>query len=141
MKRDSIQTEARRHIGTPYKHLGRSVGSALDCIGHLVTVCRAVNLEPQDLLVYSSTPDGVTLKRELDRQLVALPWPGELRPGCVVAIKLIREHQHVAFVCEERGRLTLCHTCHLTGKVCEHVLDARWRRRVTAVWDLPGVED
>lgn len=82
MTRAQIVSEARRWIGTRYRHKGRSA-TGLDCVGLLVVVARALGVPHDDDQHYIDWPDPQRrLIAVLDCYMdVASPlsaWPGSI---------------------------------------------------------------
>lgn len=87
----------------------------------------------QDYTNYDRLPDGVTLTKELEGQLVRKDGPPE--PGDVLLFRITKMPQHVA-ICTDLG---LIHA-HLGSKtVVETVFSAQLRNRLIAVYSIPGV--
>lgn len=125
---------AREYLGTPFVHQGRLKGVGIDCVGLLTCVAKELGLTNHDCTTYSRYPDGVTLCRELEKCLVSVR---EARLGRVVVFWIKR-----ADLPTHAGILTdvgMIHTYQSVGKVVEHVLDAKWRRRITRFFRYPGV--
>lgn len=68
MDRAAIVAAARRHIGTRWRHQGRSA-AGLDCVGLIVVVARELGLSPMDVAGYARRQDGRALLNRLHEQL------------------------------------------------------------------------
>lgn len=55
------------------------------------------------------------------------------QPGDVLSIRYARE-RHVAIASELYGHLAMIHADNSIGRIVEHPMDDRWKRRVVAVW-------
>ncbi len=143
----AIVVEARSWIGTSFHHQGRVKKNATskggcDCIGLIIGVtsalgikCKGYSLAQLDNKNYSKHPDGVSLKAALDEYLTPIPV-NSIQPGDVLLIRFNKEPQHVAFVGDYGGGLSLIH-CYIQARgVVEHVLDDYWMERVVGAYSL-----
>jgi NlpC/P60 family putative phage cell wall peptidase len=133
--REQVVAEARSWLGTPYRHQGRTKGLSVDCAGLVIGVCRALGLEAEDMEGYSSRPDG-TLKAILYRQTEPVPIGGQ-QAGDVVLFHWNNEPVHVGLL---TGPAAVIHSFATNRRVCEHAIDAQWRRKIVAYRKLRGVE-
>ena len=118
---------ARSYVGVPFHHQGRT-RHGVDCIGLVVCAARDAGLALVDRTDYPRDPNGL-LPLELARQFQ------EVDPALAGDILLMRfrgEPQHVAILAGE----TLIHGYASIGRVVEHGLDAKWRRRIVAAYRL-----
>ncbi|MBY6239757.1 NlpC/P60 family protein [Methylosinus sp. Sm6] len=142
LPRAEIVAEARRWIGTPYRHQASLIHVGCDCLGLVRGVWRAlIGPEPEAPPPY--TPDwaealGVeTLASAAHRHFVAADarW---LRPGDVLLFRF-REGapaKHLGIATDSN------HMVHAHGGAC--VAEAPiglWRRRIVGAFAFPGVED
>jgi hypothetical protein len=136
----AIQDEARSWLGTPFKHQGRMKGVGCDCLGLLIGVAKALNLQGRggqkladlDNLGYGHFPDEGALRRGLENAL----YPAEnLSAGCIVLMKIDGRAQHLGIVGNlESGGLSLIHTYAPHRKVVEHHLTEEWQEKMVAVF-------
>jgi NlpC/P60 family putative phage cell wall peptidase len=135
---DLLLAEARTWLGTPWRHQGRTKGVAVDCVGFVIEVARAVGvLSVDEAANYRRRPDGVTLPAKLGEYLERKPISA-LAPGDVVMIRTDAVADHVALVGDyPLGGLTLLHAYLPARKVVEHRLDPAWRRRIVGAFALP----
>lgn len=124
-----LQTAARKYLDVKFHHQGRQPW-ALDCLGLCVVAARDIGREFDDAKGYSKTPDGVTLKSEMDRQLTRVNRKPQ--PNDILLMRFQKNPQHVAIVTDEG----IIHSYEGVGKVVEHGLDERWRKRIVAVYEL-----
>jgi hypothetical protein len=140
MTRDDIVTVARSFIGVPFMHQGRT-RAGMDCIGLVLNVGWQLGFLPLDYDVqgYSRIPDG-RLFKECDRLLKRIPAPVY---GCILAMKFDAEPQHIGFVGERKGHLTVIHSLQdrkkRAGKVIETHLNPPWPARIVGCFDVPGL--
>jgi NlpC/P60 family putative phage cell wall peptidase len=143
--RAEVIAEARRWIGTRWRHQGRTEGG-LDCVGLLIVVARSLNLIDQSALDeadrvasgYSRYPRGDALRRTLLQHL----QPVEIaRPADILLFRIDAEPQHLAIAAEHpSSTLSMIHSYALRPhRVIETILDDTWRRRLVAAFALPGV--
>lgn len=131
-----IVTEARRWVGVPYVHQGRS-RYGVDCIGlvlcvrHALSPWDALSSEPRD---YRRHPrDGLLLtrvrqrctqiERPEDGSLILIRWPRTAEPS------------HVAIYAGGN----LIHAYQRARAVVETGFRSHWERWAHSYWRLPGV--
>lgn len=140
--RPEIVAAARRHLGTPWVHQGRTPGVGLDCLGLAIVVARELGFVPADFDVngYGRVPDGISLPAGLAEHLVQVPR-SRMAPGDVVAVAFDADPQHVGIVVPYRhGGLAMVHAASRTGKVEETRLMFSNAMRFTGAYQFPGVE-
>lgn len=135
--RAAIIAAARECLGTSWHHQGRLVGVGLDCIGTIVHPARVLGIPHSDCTVYRRRPDGVTLVRHLERNLIRIDT-ADARIADVLCMWWERPDlpYHVGIV-TDRGFL---HAYAGVRKVVEHELTADWNSRIHSAWSYPGVE-
>lgn len=134
---------ARSMLKVPFLHQGRD-RNGIDCVGLLAY---AYEYPAQKLPRYPRDP----LRGELERQLEAVLGPPVasrtgaeidtlwvvLKPGDVAAMSYGGPIRHVGLIAEHPtypGQLSLIHTDSRLGYVTEHILDAKWLRRIRKVY-------
>lgn len=134
MKRDEIIAAARRYLGVRYHHQGRN-RAGLDCAGLVVAVARDLGVSTAgDMIGYSRTPDGASLKAALDSS-AARPV-SDFQPGDILLMRFQAQPQHIAIATD----IGIIHSYLMARRVVEHRLDAEWRARIVAAYAFPGVE-
>jgi len=143
--RAQIVEEAQSYVGTPFQHQARLKGIGVDCVGLVIEVGRTVGLLPANYEntsyskpQYPRKPDGTTLMRELTAHMQLIN-PIDARVGDVLVFWLnakTRRPQHIAFV-TNKGML---HTYANVGRVVEHRIDDKWKRRICAAFQFRGIE-
>ena len=127
-----IDVAARSYLGVPWVHQGRS-RHGLDCVGLAVVCLRDIGLDPPDRADYGRDPDG-TLRAVISGwdalSPVASPEPGD------IALIRYKAERHIAIVGQQPQGLSLIHADSRAGKVVEHLMDDRWRKRVVAAWRI-----
>ena len=136
--------QARGWLGTRFHHQGRLKKAAgqqggVDCLGLLIGVARELGLRARDgellerfdVTHYGHFPDGVALRRELERHLAVVEVMGV---GDVVLCDVDGQARHVAIVGDGREGMTLIHAYAPARRVVEQYLDDVWRGRIVAVF-------
>lgn len=144
--RQKIVDEARSWLDTFFCHQGRIKISndskgACDCLGLVIGVAKSLGLKTcygnpfclLDYKQYSFIPDGKRLAAELDKYLTSAAAP---QIGDLALISFVGQPQHLAIIGELDGNLTLIHAYSPLSKVCEHILDQKWQRRVVAFYSF-----
>ena len=143
-----VVTAARSWLGTPFHHQGRMKGVGVDCIGVVVGVCRDLSLMSHiqdangaprpitdfDQTAYAREPQGKLLEQNLDAFLDRIS-ADSIEPGDVALFVMAKHPQHVGIFGDYvGGGLSLIHAYESTGRVCEHVFNDKWRRRLTSAY-------
>lgn len=133
-----VVTQARRWLGTPYRHRAATRGAGCDCLGLVRGVWRELyGSEPQAVPVYSAdwrdTGDG-GLEAAARRHMLAVA--GQPLPGHLILFTLVRHRpaRHCAIMVEE-GRFI--HAQEQVG-VVEADLTEAWQRRIAGAFAFPG---
>jgi hypothetical protein len=131
IKRSEIVATARSYIGTPYHHMERQPGIALDCAGLPICIMRQFNLRGADGSVgpdygvqpYSPLPDGKTLKEICDRLGVPIRQ-SEMVEGDVVLIATHMRPTHIGIVATHPiyKKPSIVHASATQRKVAEQLL-------------------
>ena len=146
MRRDEIVAEARRWIGTPYRHQASLRGAGCDCLGLLRGVWREVlGREPETPPPYSMDWDevagGEVLLRAARRHMreKAEDDPAE---GDVILFRMregaVAKHLGISSAAGPEARFIHAYARH---GVIENALSAPWRRRIAGVFVFPGATD
>lgn len=136
--RSDIVREARRWIGTPYRHQASVLGAGCDCLGLVRGVWRAV-LGPEPEAPPPYGPDWSEAGAELmhaavSRWLAPAPTasPGDV---CLFRMRPDAPMKHAAILTEP-GRIV---HAYWGRAVVESRMTAFWRARLAAVFSFPGV--
>lgn len=139
--RDQVITEARKLVGTPWRHHGRTPGlnGGLDCVGTLTSVADAISYPYKDeARGYARTPDGELLVRMMSEHLDYVPvkdrLPGDF--GVMWFDRGSKQPQHVVIFTP--GDM-IVHAYEHTRFVVEVPFDRLWQRRLTHVFRLRGI--
>lgn len=141
MKRSEIVAEARRFVEakTPWRKNGRSE-KGLDCGGMFALIARKFNVKFRDYTGSVRNPDGAEMLEKL-REACTEASVVDPKPGTYVIINYRGTPFHCAIIGERDGRKTLIHTSAERKHTFEELLTPELARRLTAAFDLPGVED
>ncbi len=138
--RADIVTEARRWLGTPYRHQASARGAGADCLGLIRGVWRALHgSEPEAVPPYSmdwSEPQGE--ERLWAAALRHLRPVGTARPGDVLLFRMRAGAvaKHLGILSEDGAHPRFVHAYSGHG-VIESTLTAPWARRVVARFSFP----
>lgn len=140
--RAAVVAEARRWIGTPYRHQASLIHVGCDCLGLVRGVWRAlIGPEPEDAPPYS--PDWAeargeeTLARAARRHFAAVET-NAFRAGDVLLFRFrdFAPAKHLGIA------TSASHMVHAHGGAC--VAEAPiglWRRKIVGAFAFPGVDD
>ena len=132
--------EARRWIGTPYRHQASMLGAGTDCLGLVRGVWRAIyGGEPEVIPAYSPDWSEARGEERLWRAAMRNLVPGE--PDGVGQVILFRMldgavAKHLGISAQKAGRETFIHAYSGHG-VREGTLTGPWARRVVARFSFP----
>jgi len=137
--RSAIVAEARRWIGTPFRHQGRGV-NGLDCAGLLVVVATALGIPVVDDLTYRRIPDTARLKAVLLANLKPKPLDHRALGDVLLFKDPVRQgHAYHLGIETDLGFI------HAYGradvkKVVEMPLSLDWQAAIVGVFEYPEVE-
>lgn len=137
-----IAKRARSLIDVPHIHQGRTF-DGIDCIG---LIAYAIQYPFDQIPPYPADPINGELETAMQAAfgppLLLKPTIDQLREGDIAAMQYRGPIRHVGIVLNHPtipGALSLIHTDSMVGKVTEHILDAKWLRRIEKVWRLESV--
>ena len=131
----TIIAAARACLGTPFRHLGRAPGKALDCAGLAVAVARTLCLAVDDRDAYARTPANGLLEAMLDAQPCLKRVFRAPQAGDLLLMRFTGDPQHLAICAGE----TIIHAWQTVGKVVEHRFTDLWKSRVVRVYEFVEV--
>jgi NlpC/P60 family putative phage cell wall peptidase len=141
--REQVIIEARRWIGTPWKHQQFMRGVGCDCIGLIGGVALALGLpgaeEWRDTPAfhnYGRRPDPELLLRGCDLLMQRIEL-GAARIGDVLVMRFTEHPQHFAFI-SDGDPPRIIHAYAQARKVTEQRLDATWEARILRAYRLRG---
>ena len=136
MIKDNIIKDARSYLGVPWVHQGRSI-RGVDCVGFIILAMEKNGINIEDIIGYSSKPDGVTLKNGLDTQN-CFKEVTTIEPGDVILFRIRHDPQHVALaVPSNTAKIGIIHSYNGgERKVIEHDLADYWKSKIVAIYRL-----
>jgi cell wall-associated NlpC family hydrolase len=134
IRREDIVLEARRWIGTRYKHQGRSL-AGVDCAGLIIKVAHNLQLTTHDEANYARRPNGYAMMRSLEMHASSVKR--DPLPGDILLFSFQGFPQHLGI----RSNTGMIHSFATARKVVEHAYDDLWKSRLVAVYEYPGVTD
>ena len=145
MTRDDVVNEARAWMGTPYVHQGHQKGLGCDCAGLVGGVAVALGIVPPDwwetaaapYAGYSREPSNKMLETICDGFMTRVET---MQAANVVGIRWSIETQHLGILAPyPHGGFSMIHALEPRGKVIEHRVNDVWLKRITHIWQMPGV--
>ena len=131
-----VVTEARRWLGVPYVHQGRT-RYGVDCIGLVICVRHAVEAWPaalREVRNYARRPADALLVDRIAAHCQRIEAPED---GCVILVRW-PNHAHATHTALYAGG-HLIHAYQFAGRVVETGHRAHWLRDTDSYWRLPGV--
>ena len=120
--------EARKYVGTPFKHQGRDK-NGLDCIGIIVVPLREIQFFNYENKNYKRYGLGGEIKEVLLKYCYELSWPCPLERGDILLFTK-ENSQHLAIY----TGYSIIHANNFVGKVVEHILDDKWKSLINKVY-------
>lgn len=139
VSKDSLIAEARRLVGVPFVHQGRSI-HGVDCIGLPALAALNLGLDPEkatglkDTRDYGRQPSSDLLDK-VSRSCIRV---SKLEPGLLILFKFPgeRDPHHFAILTDKNA---IIHADAKRGRVVEHGYRAQWLRWTHSLWRIPGV--
>jgi cell wall-associated NlpC family hydrolase len=132
----AVVREARKLIGVPFVHMGRT-DSGLDCLGLALLARTRAGIRTEYAGDYRRDLDGVDAEAEVRALFPCMDDMDHTAPGDVVLFRLQRPHhlwQHFGIVTDD-GRVVIANVDKM--RILEHAVDYRWARR--AVLRVPAI--
>lgn len=138
-QRQMIVAEAKKWIGTPYRHQASRIGTGCDCLGLVRGIWRSFfGIEPEQPPPYSpdwaETGGGDPMMDAARRHLIATT---DCLPGTVILFRwragLPAKHMGIA-----AGPDSFIHAYERLAVTCSP-LGPHWRRRIAGLFDFPMV--
>lgn len=133
-QRRAIVYSARRYLGIPFRHQGRTK-KGLDCIGLLVRAMRDCGYLLADRTDYGRLPADRKLIESLTDHFgppVRFSSVSDLSPGEIVAMSWGAEAGHIGLITDHPEGIGIIHSYALAGRVIEHSFSDFHLRRVVA---------
>jgi NlpC/P60 family putative phage cell wall peptidase len=144
IERQAIVDEARRWLGTKWKHQASLRGVGADCIGFVAGVAMAVGVAEATAWrdnpashQYGRQPDALALLEACAIYLEPAPVEGA-QLGDVLVMRFTIEPQHFALV-SALDPTYIIHAYAQARRVVEHRLDSKWSARVVRAYRFRGV--
>lgn len=143
--RKQVAEEARKLIGIPYDHHGRSIETGIDCAGSIVVVSKALKYFNNnfDYILYRIRPDPDELLREMRDKFDEIPVE-QAKEGDIIAFWLPKREgpTHMGFLAKGLYEMMIIHA--LKDQTTSQVVEEPYRRRkkyVSNVFRFRGVVD
>jgi len=136
--RQDIVDEARKWVGTPWRHQGR-VSAGIDCVGLAVVVAQALGVPYVDTPAYHKIAARGSLLRPILAQTIRRE---DSAPGALVLFWLharSKEPQHLGIVTEKGGLIHADVSLKRTVEISS--IPSELKENVIGYFDLPGVVD
>jgi cell wall-associated NlpC family hydrolase len=125
-----LVTEARKYLGTPWRHNQCCLGVGIDCVQFCRVVSEAVGVEPIPFENYYRTPTATSLLDLFDRH-PNFQRVDRLEAGTILLLRIAGVPHHVAIATSET---TMIHADSHFG-VVEHNI-GNWLSRVVALYQI-----
>lgn len=130
-----LVVEIREWKGTPWIHQGRLKGVGADCLFVLYVAVLKAGLpihEDHKCVNYGRLPFKNSLVEGIKYYATEVKQK-DMQAGDFIVFTLLKEPQHIAlFTCTK----TIIHSDANTGRVVEHGLDPKWKKRIHSVWRI-----
>ena len=138
--RQQFVVEARKWLGTPFMHQGRTRGRGVDCVGLVLSVMHDLHLNrwwaDAECSVYPRFPVGRRVHEMCQERLTEKPI-AQRQPGDVLTLRNPVAPCHMAIV-TDKGILH-AYGAQTIHKVVEHALSDKWLKRVEGCFAIPGL--
>jgi len=125
---EAIVAEARRWLGVPWRHQGRS-RAGIDCAGLVVLVARTLKLSDHDSTGYTRRAQGQRFVEHFRAHMDGVAIT-DAAPGDVLVFADQAYPCHCGFLTERLGRPHLLHAHATRRKVIEEPYGGEWLRKV-----------
>ena len=130
-KADEIWAAAEECLGTPWRHQGRTCGTAIDCVGVVAHIMDRLSLPYDDVKGYPRSPFDGRLQQVLADQ-PSLEQIGQLEDGCVVALRITKEPQHVGVYYGGQ----IIHASYSAANTLKQTFSAKFVRSTQAIYRI-----
>jgi len=154
MNRQEVVTYAKTLVGIPYNHMGRNglndKPSGLDCAGVFLCIADHFGLPYRDILgSYSRYPGGQQIERLFSRWMVPIEKTDNPPMASVALMYQVgyftrgKEPPQHAFLVTQSDPLRILHAhdSPTFRRVVESPIPYGYLRRITHLFDFPGIED
>jgi cell wall-associated NlpC family hydrolase len=136
--REAVVAEARRWLGTPWRHQGRNE-HGLDCVGLLAVVCRDLGISDYDIEGYARSPDTTRFLAHLVTGGAIPIRMTDAGPADIMAFRDQLFPCHVGILSEKSGVPHVIHAHAARRKVVEEPLLAELLVMRVGAYAMPGV--
>lgn len=137
ISRNEIVTKARSHIGTKWRHQGRSP-LGLDCAGLVVVVAHELNISDFDCISYGRRSHGRQFVGIMRDHLVEKPAVNP-KPGDIGIFAEPKYPCHTGIFSMRYGVLHIIHAHVSRRKVVEEPYEPHWASKITNLFEYPEV--
>lgn len=138
--RSRIVEEARKFLGTKWKHMGRTA-TGIDCVGLVISVGKNLGLhEYPDDVPYTRQSVGSDLIRPFAEYGERVTNLMDLKDGDILIMKDVFFPHHVAFMASNGAMKTIIHACVHRGKVVEDTFTEDFRKKVMTAFKFKGLD-
>ena len=136
--KDQIVEAARRWIGVPWKHQGRS-RLGIDCAGLVVKIAHEFNLTDFDATNYQRNTRGLEFVNYFREHMNEVPLTA-IQEGDVILFRDSKFPCHSAIVSKQHGEFHIIHAFARRKQVLEEPLNAEWKSKWISAFRYKGVE-
>jgi cell wall-associated NlpC family hydrolase len=134
-----VVAEARKYIGTTWKHLGRT-NTGIDCVGLIYSVGKTLGLHDYpDEVPYTRESRGTDLLKPFKEVSNRVASFEDIQDGDIMVFRDGRYPHHVAFVAFIGLQMNLIHATVHEDKVVEEPFTPEWRKKLVAVFRFKGL--
>lgn len=145
VSRKEVVEAAKTLIGTPWSHIGRAPGVAIDCVGVVVCTLQSLGIAVKDVKNYSRIPDdqGRLLLEHLENQEALERKKEPAEPGDILVFRVGKfktvPPSHMGIMAKD-GRFIHAMNIPTRGRKLFRVKDVIfagiWESRLHSVWTL-----
>lgn len=136
--RKEFYEEARKWVGTPWKHQGRTV-KGIDCGGLLILTAKGLGLPYEDTMDYGREPTPNSLMSHLSKMLT-LRRKKRIIPGTIGIFREGRYPCHISIFSEKYNTLHVIHALvKRRGTVEDPYVPQTGGLQLVGVYDFNGV--
>lgn len=134
----------RSYIDTPFLHMGRQPGIAIDCVGVLICLGRELGVFAPDFDIeaYTMSANEPRFMEQCAKFMKRKP-AGKMEIGDVAAIKIKKVVSHVGVIADYHlGGFSIIHADNTIQKPRVHEMRLEFNRyfQLAGVFALPGID-
>ncbi len=135
LTRAAVIAEARRHLGTPFRHQGRTP-DGLDCVGLLIAIARALNLPHEDITGYTRRATGMGFLEHFRAHLTEIPLSQASPADVLIFVETIYPC-HTGLLSQRHGVAHLIHAHAPRRSVIEEPYLGEWPAKARFAFRFP----